>query len=164
MIPASPDCWSTSARGAHAGWRGALRLARQWRGGAFDAVFVLPPSLRAAAVARLAGIPRRLGFRGEQRGVLLTDALPRLPRCSRHYTEELALLDRAWRGGPVPRCRRPALAPDPAGACAAPRSRRVRPSGSCPWARPTATPRAGRRPPSPASSTWPPPRPAHASC
>ena len=85
--------------GAHTGWRGALRLARQWRDGAFDAVFVLPPSLRAAAVARLAGIPRRIGFRGEQRGVLLTDALPRPPRCSRHYTEELALLDRAWRAG-----------------------------------------------------------------
>ncbi len=85
--------------GDHAGWRGALRLARQWREGDFDAVFVLPPSLRAAAVARLAGIPRRLGFRGEQRGALLTDALPRPPRCSRHYTEELALLAQAWRGG-----------------------------------------------------------------
>jgi heptosyltransferase-2 len=85
--------------GAHAGWRGALRLARQWRVGRYDAVFVLPPSLRAAAVARLAGIPRRLGFRGDLRGALLTDALPRPPRCSRHYIEELALLARAWRGG-----------------------------------------------------------------
>lgn len=104
--------------GAHAGWRGALRLARQWRGGGFDAVFVLPPSLRAAAVARLAGVPRRLGFRGEQRGALLTDALPRPPRCSHHYIEELALLDRAWRGGggPAPPLPPPALAPAPAGA------------------------------------------------
>ncbi|MDO9170781.1 MAG: lipopolysaccharide heptosyltransferase II [bacterium] len=88
--------------GAHAGWRGALRLARQWRDGGYDAVFVLPPSWRAAAVARLAGIPRRLGFHGEQRGFLLTDALPRPPRCSLHYTEELALLARAWRGGVGP--------------------------------------------------------------
>ena len=88
--------------GVHAGWRGALRLAQQWRDGGYDAVFVLPPSLRAALVARLARIPRRLGFRGELRGILLTDALPRPPRCSRHYTEELALLARAWRGGVGP--------------------------------------------------------------
>jgi heptosyltransferase II len=116
--------------GAHAGWRGAVRLARQWRDGGFDGVFVLPPSLRAAAVARLAGIPRRLGFSGEQRGALLTDALPRPPRCSRHYTEELALLARAWRGegvlaGPAPLPSLlspsiPAVAADPAGAPAFP--------------------------------------------
>ena len=43
------------------------RLARQLAAGAYDAVYVLPNSLKSALVPFLAGIPRRVGFTGEAR-------------------------------------------------------------------------------------------------
>jgi heptosyltransferase-2 len=46
------------------------RLARQLRG-RYDAAWVLPNSLKSALLPFLAGIPRRVGFLGEQRRVVL---------------------------------------------------------------------------------------------
>lgn len=46
--------------------------------GGFDAAVLLPNSLRSAMLARLAGIPRRIGYVRDGRGVLLTDRL--IPR------------------------------------------------------------------------------------
>ena len=43
------------------------RLARQLAAGNYDAVYVLPNSLKSALVPFLAGIPRRVGFTGESR-------------------------------------------------------------------------------------------------
>jgi heptosyltransferase-2 len=43
------------------------RLARQLAAGGYDAVYVLPNSLKSALVPFLAGIPRRVGFTGESR-------------------------------------------------------------------------------------------------
>jgi len=43
------------------------RLARQLAAGHYDAVYVLPNSLKSALVPFLAGIPRRIGFTGESR-------------------------------------------------------------------------------------------------
>ena len=83
-------------RGRHAGWAGAWRQAVTWRRGAFPAVMLLPPSLRAAAVARLAGVTTRIGFRGDARSLLLNRPVVRPPRGDMHYTEELGLLYRAW--------------------------------------------------------------------
>ena len=48
-------------------WR--LRRAR------FDLAVLLPNSFRSALVARLAGIPRRIGYERHGRGILLTDVL-----------------------------------------------------------------------------------------
>ena len=42
-------------------------LARQLAAGDYDAVYVLPNSLKSALVPFLAGIPRRIGFTGESR-------------------------------------------------------------------------------------------------
>ena len=47
------------------------RLARQLAAGHYDAVYVLPNSLKSALVPFLAGIPRRIGFTGESRYGLL---------------------------------------------------------------------------------------------
>ncbi|MBU0741588.1 lipopolysaccharide heptosyltransferase II [bacterium] len=85
-----------SRRGRHAGWRGVWRQAAEWRRGKYPAVMLLPPSLRAAVVARISGIPARIGFRGDARSLLLTAPVARPPRGTMHYTEELGLLYRAW--------------------------------------------------------------------
>ena len=58
---------------------GALKLGERWRfgralSGRFDEAIVLPHSLKSALVPAFAGIPRRTGFVGEGRWLLLTDA------------------------------------------------------------------------------------------
>jgi heptosyltransferase-2 len=49
-------------------------IARKIRG-RFEAAIILPNSFRSAAEARLAGIPRRVGFRGKLRSLLLTQII-----------------------------------------------------------------------------------------
>jgi heptosyltransferase II len=95
----------TERPGRHAGWAGVWRQAALWRAGRFDAVLLGPPSLRAALVAALAGIPCRVGHRGDGRAALLTRALPRARRGHRHYSLELldlgAALAEACRWSPA---------------------------------------------------------------
>ncbi len=85
--------------GAHDGWRGVARLAASWRRARCDAVLLLPPSLRVALAAGLAGIPRRVGYRGDGRGWLLTDAVTRPSRGAVHHADELLELGRVWARG-----------------------------------------------------------------
>lgn len=84
----SADDWTAGPAG-----RGAtLRRVRDWRP---DAAIVLPPSFRSALEAFQTGAPRRIGYRGEARDLLLTDALRRPARGERHLAGEfLALSDR----------------------------------------------------------------------
>ena len=58
------------------------RLARQLAAGAYDAVYVLPNSLKSALVPFLAGIPQRIGFTGESRYGLIN---------VRHHLDKAAL-------------------------------------------------------------------------
>jgi len=108
--------------GRHAGWRGLPGLAARLReAGAVDAVFVLPPSLRAAAAARLSGLGPRIGFGGEGRAPLLDRCVTRPPRGERHFCEEIDLLWRAYRpgdGGPTPDPALPGMRSGGAGAIA----------------------------------------------
>jgi heptosyltransferase-2 len=85
----------TERPGAHAGLSGAARQAAVWRSGRFDAALLGPPSLRVAVVAAAAGIPLRIGHRGDLRSPLLSRALPRAPRGSRHFSQEMLDLARA---------------------------------------------------------------------
>jgi heptosyltransferase-2 len=55
--------------------RGALGLAAALRSERFDAAVLLPNSFKAALAAWLAGIPRRVGYERDGRGMLLTDRL-----------------------------------------------------------------------------------------
>jgi heptosyltransferase II len=52
-----------------------LSVLWQLRAARFDLAVILPNSIRSAIMARLAGIPRRLGYERHGRGVLLTDVL-----------------------------------------------------------------------------------------
>jgi heptosyltransferase-2 len=60
--------------------RRTLRLARRLRGMGFDLALLLANSFRSALVARLARIPRRVGYARDGRGWLLTDRLRPLKR------------------------------------------------------------------------------------
>lgn len=51
------------------------RLALDIRGGRFDRVVVLPTSFETAWTLARAGVPERIGYRGELRGALLTRAV-----------------------------------------------------------------------------------------
>ncbi|MDD5303172.1 MAG: lipopolysaccharide heptosyltransferase II [Elusimicrobia bacterium] len=63
-------------RGAHGGLTGPWRVAEELRARAFDLAVIPHRSLRSALIAKLAGIPRRIGFDSSAGSFLLTDAVP----------------------------------------------------------------------------------------
>jgi heptosyltransferase-2 len=67
-------------RGSDRGLSGLRAAARRIRSEGFDACLLLPNAFRAAAIARLAGIPERWGYATESRGFLLTRKVPPAPR------------------------------------------------------------------------------------
>jgi len=95
--------------GRHAGLPGLVRLASDLRSGpvGYATVLVVPPSLRAAAVARLSGIPCRIGHSGDGRSALLNPAVPRPVRGVRHYCDEIddlwQIFQRTESAVPMPR-------------------------------------------------------------
>ena len=52
-----------------------VRLGRRLSRGGFDTAIILPGSFKSAALAAVAGIPRRIGYEREGRGVILTERL-----------------------------------------------------------------------------------------
>ena len=56
-------------------WAARRRIARELRG-RFDVAYVLPNSIKAALIPWLAGIPKRTGYVGESRFLLLNQRLP----------------------------------------------------------------------------------------
>ncbi len=82
------------AAGGLRDWKAKWALARQLRAEAFDCAILLQNAFEAALLARLAGIPRRIGYDRDGRGWLLTDAIPvpepgSIPRHQRCYLELL---------------------------------------------------------------------------
>jgi heptosyltransferase-2 len=63
-------------KGLHAGLAGRFRLARELKKRRFDMAILLQNALDAALIARLAGIPVRIGYRTDGRGLLLTHGCP----------------------------------------------------------------------------------------
>ena len=102
------------------GLRGRRLLARELKGHGYARAFVLPNSFKSALIPWLARIPRRVGYTGEARGFLLTDArrLDRkgFPRLVDRFVA-LALPE----GRLVPTPPAPVLVPDAANATAATR-------------------------------------------
>ena len=74
--------------------RGKWRVARDLRRENFNCAILLQNAFEAAAIAWLAGIPRRIGYNRDGRGALLTDAVPvpkpgDIPRHERFYYLEM---------------------------------------------------------------------------
>jgi heptosyltransferase-2 len=87
LIPYAPQ---SGRRDLAAKWNASQALRSQH----FDCAILLQNAFEAAAVARLAGIPRRVGYNRDGRGWLLTDAIPvpkpgEIPFHERFYYLEL---------------------------------------------------------------------------
>src|SRR5205823_576761 len=83
----------TAARGLRE-WGAKFRLARELAAERFDCAILLQNAFEAALLARLAGIPKRIGYDRDGRGWLLTDAVAvpkagEIPRHQRFYYLEL---------------------------------------------------------------------------
>ncbi|MDX9818335.1 MAG: lipopolysaccharide heptosyltransferase II [Desulfococcus multivorans] len=73
------------ARGRHEGFPGILRLCGELRSVGFDLAVLVQNAFEAALIARLAGIPRRLGYATDGRTLLLTHAVPMTRRLKRRH-------------------------------------------------------------------------------
>jgi heptosyltransferase-2 len=69
------DVLVDDASSRHEGNAGRKRLAAEVRERGFDRAVILPTSFSTALVLARAGVPERIGYRGEGRGVLLTTAV-----------------------------------------------------------------------------------------
>jgi len=69
--------------GRHAGIPGKWRLAGELRRERFDCAILLQNAIEAAIIARLAGIPLRVGYNSDGRGALLTHSVRRIPEIRR---------------------------------------------------------------------------------
>ena len=84
-------------------WRARRRIAAEMRG-RFDTAFVLPNSLKSALIPWLAGIPKRIGYAGESRVILLNRRLP-----NPHGRPAMVGFYSALAGTPVPGGERPQM-------------------------------------------------------
>jgi heptosyltransferase-2 len=91
-------------------WRAKIDFALGLQARGFDAAILLQNAFDAALMARLARIPRRIGYSRDGRGLLLTQAIPvpepgEIPRHERYYYLELlrraGLIDRFPHPAPI---------------------------------------------------------------
>ncbi len=90
--------------GIHSGMQGRLRMAATLRRRSFDLAILLQNAFDAALIARLAGIPQRVGYSRDWRSMLLTHAC-RIPKdvLARHQVYYyLGILAEAGLIGPEP--------------------------------------------------------------
>ena len=73
--PCADAILNYDARGKHSGIAGRERLAGELRAQKFDAAVLFQNAFDAAWIAWRAGIPRRIGYKRDARGILLSDAI-----------------------------------------------------------------------------------------
>jgi heptosyltransferase-2 len=104
---------------------GRKALARELRDVGYTHAFVLPNSWKSALVPFLARIPKRVGYKGEARYGLLTDARRLDRKAMPRLVDRFAALA-VPRGGLVPMPPSPVLVPDAANRAAAMRALRLK--------------------------------------
>ncbi|MFO1324563.1 MAG: lipopolysaccharide heptosyltransferase II [Burkholderiales bacterium] len=90
---------------------GRRKLALMLKGEGYSHAFVLPNSWKSALVPYLARIPKRVGYKGEARFGLLTDARPMDRKAMPRLVDRFAALA-VTRGGLVPMPPSPVLVPN----------------------------------------------------
>ena len=75
LLPEVDEVLVDASKGPGADPEARERLALEIRGGRFDRAVVLPTSFEAAWTLARAGVPERIGYRGELRGAFLTRAV-----------------------------------------------------------------------------------------
>jgi heptosyltransferase II len=75
LLPEVDEILLDESKGPDADPKARERLALEIRGGKFDRAVVLPTSFETAWTLARAGVPERIGYRGELRGALLTRAV-----------------------------------------------------------------------------------------
>jgi len=104
---------------------GRRKLARELKGEGYTHSFVLPNSWKSALVPYLARIPKRVGYKGEARYGLLTDARRLDKRAMPRLVDRFAALAVPL-GRLVPMAPSPVLVPDAANRAAAMRALRLK--------------------------------------
>ena len=104
---------------------GRKRFAHELRGEGYTHSFILPNSWKSALVPYFARIPKRVGYRGEGRYFLLTDARRLDRKAMPRLVDRFAALA-VPRGGLVPMPPSPTLVPDTANRAAAMRALRLK--------------------------------------
>jgi len=86
--PAIDEVVPFDRRGRDRGASGLFRLARTLRARRYDAAVLFPKAIGAALLARLSGIPIRIGLAADRRAWLLTHPVPLPPRDQpRHHLD-----------------------------------------------------------------------------
>ena len=75
LLPEVNEVLVDESKGSEADSKARERLALEIRAGRFDRAIVLPTSFETAWMLARAGVPERIGYRGELRGALLTRAV-----------------------------------------------------------------------------------------
>jgi heptosyltransferase-2 len=83
--PAVDEVVEYDSGGRHAGFGGLRRLAQELRGRDYDWALLLQNAFEAAVLARMAGIPSRLGYASDGRRMLLSHAVPLNPAIKRAH-------------------------------------------------------------------------------
>ena len=104
---------------------GRRKLGEEFRREGYTHAFVLPNSWKSALVPFFARIPKRVGYRGESRWGLLTDARPLDTKKIPRLVDRFAALA-VPRGGLVPMPPSPVLVPDATNRSAAMRALRLK--------------------------------------
>ncbi len=100
---------------------GRRKLAKELKGEGYTHAFILPNSWKSALVPYFARVPKRVGYKGEARYGLLTDARPLDRKAMPRLVDRFAALAVA-RGGLVPMPPSPVLVPNTANRAAAMRA------------------------------------------